>query len=81
MMLPLDKAAAMESMVGVNFRVTYRKRDAIGVADFVRDVPAQDGCKAIEQGRWLLEAEHSDHAEYEFQMCARVERAMPGGPA
>jgi len=75
-MLPLDHAAAVEAMIGATFRVTYRTRDNRGTADFVRDVPAADGCRAIDQVRWLLLAAHpADHTEYEFKMCVRVERA------
>ena len=67
-----------------NFRVTFRKRDKLGGADFVRDMPAEDGCRAIQQVAWQLKLDHpTDDLTYEFQMCVRVERTDPaeGVPA
>lgn len=71
-------------MSGKSYRVTYRKQDGLGVADYVRDIMAVGGCRAIQQARWQLEGAHpDDHAAYEFWMCVRIERREPveGAPA
>lgn len=77
----------MEHMIGTPFRASFVKSDELGVVHFTRDVRAVDGCKAIDQVRWLLLDEHPDDgAEYSFEWCKAISRTEPaeeieGAPA
>lgn len=74
-MLPLDRRKALEAVIGMNYRVSFRRTDAVGIADFVVDVVASSIGASIEQARWQLEAAHeADHQSYRPVMAVLIER-------
>jgi len=76
-MLPLDKQAAIERIIGVRtyYRIVYTASDQKGRVDWVRDIPAESAMQALQQAMWQLDIDHKDdHGAYTFDRMERIVR-------
>jgi hypothetical protein len=72
-MLPLSEGGDL--VINSHWRITYRKRDKLGIVDIIRDFLATDGHKALDHGDELLQEQHpEDYQTYVLKRLEFVER-------